>query len=671
MDNPRKRGNGRGLALALGAASVVLAPWLLVVAVYRAVVQTSPWNLIPYPHWDTFDAVTQARALAAAGLGMGRFTLNEVPAFLADSPFGPHGFGYPLALSLGAKLFGAAFPYRAAVLNLSFFSLCLIAYLALTRPGLGRLALLGLTVVSLVDFPHAAATYWQDGTHLGLAVRLAGLFAKALEAGAGRPGRPWRALLFSVIAAAALVKMSWGLLFIPWCLLVLPDTRLGRLAAFPCGAGLLALCYLAYMLPASPFVSYSSPGREVVQNIFRGGVSLAAIPGLAAKLLLPNLQRALELIRDNPFVGVMLAFLPLGLASVLRAASRAREGAGGGRGVRDLAWVHACNLGGYLLAALTYQSLELRHLFPVYLLSFLLVLSLGRSRLLMPFMLGAQLAAALFGFQAVQNQAYALAERPEARLGRIEGFARLSGLFMPSTAQDNAWCNTLLVGNFDTTTEFLGLSPGLGLSYILTYSGYSPPAKSRFLLLKNDWQVAFFASTNRLRFLSRTTAGDLYLNEDCPCQGPAVAAVDGERLSVAVSELEGLAAARALRDRDPGRALAWSGFAGPGGAEVYEATRELTVEGFVQERLAAGQLSEGTARKLRDGLDSLRLTVTFARDGDGRWAAGNARLSVHCRSGLFNSYALPEAALGPDPAAWTAPVSFRYPDLDYFVCDYW
>ncbi|WP_428564745.1 MAG: hypothetical protein ACP59X_02780 [Solidesulfovibrio sp. DCME] len=671
MFNPRKQGGAQRLVLALGYALIVLTPWLVVAGVFQSLAQTAIGNLIPYPHWDTFDAVTQARALAAAGLGMGRFTLNEVPAFLGNSPFGPHGFGFPLALSLGAKVFGAAFAYRAAVLNLSFFSLCLIVFLALTRPGLAKLPLLGLAIVSLVDFPHAAATYWQDATHLGLAFVLAALFAKVLAAEPGRHRRRFAAMLFVAIAAAALIKVSWGLLFIPWCLLVLPVAGWGRLAAFPCGAGLLALCYAAYMLPASPFVSYSSPGRAVVQNILGGGVALAAMPGLAYDLVAPNIARARELIAGNPFVGVMVALLPLVLVSLAWGRLRARSGGAGGRAARDLPWVHACNLGGYLLAALTYQSLELRHLFPVYLLSFLLLLTLGPWRVLVPFLLGAQLAAGLFGFQEVQNQAYALTARPEAKRERIERFARLSEGFMPYTRQDNAWCNTLLVGNFDTTTEFLGLTPGLGLSYILTYSGYYPPAKSRFLLLKNDWQVAFFGAANRLRFLTRTTAGDVYLNEDCPCQGTVVTPIEGERLARAAEELAALPAGRALQARGRGEGLAWAGFVRRDGSEVYEATASLGVAAFVDGQLAAGRMSEDKARKLREGLDALRLTVTFARDGDGRWAAGDPRLSAHCRSGLFNSYNLPEAALGPSPDDGALTVSFQYPDLDYFVCEYW
>jgi hypothetical protein len=651
---------------------VMALPWLFLSGSYDVLVQEKLPDLVPYAHWDPYDYCLEARAFHAVGFKMGRFTLNEETPPLTGSPFGPHSFMYPMVLSIGAWLTEAAFPFSAPMANMVIMGLCLGAYLFLTRPSYLHLGFLALVIVSLDEFPHFGATFWEESTHYSLAFLLAALLYRMLLAGNAKAKRRWGAALNGILVVAALTRPTWGLLFPAFFAMALPISRSRWLISLALGGLSFLGCTLLYQQTASPFVSYIDPGRQLLGEILHGHVAFLELPRQIASLVIANGRQLLALIANAPFIGLIFFYLLVGYVAILITRPYFKNVYNSERISSDLEWIHLTVVGGLLPFALFLGQIEVRHIFSCYLVSLLLLSRLNVSRTLVVFMVGAQIAFMATNFQIEQDRAYDLAKSPQARMERIARFSELAEQLMPFTPQKNSWCNTMLVGNHDTVTEYLGLPAGIGLSHVLTYTSYVPPAKSRFLLLKNDWHVNFFKGANTLMFLSHTTAGDLYCNTDCGCEGPPIVPMSQEDLSAGVAELEKLDAVRSMATYPFGKGLTWRGLTLLSGNSMIEATLELDLTALTRAQNDAGLITAERAEQIRDKFDRMDLLATFARSPGSSPAPRNLRLYVHCRGGLFNTYDLP-AKTFEDLAAGRPfdPVSLKYNELDKFICDYW
>jgi hypothetical protein len=550
--------------------------------------------------------------------------------------------------------------------------LCLGAYLFLTRPGYLHLFFLALVIVSLDEFPHFGATFWEESTHYSLAFLLAALLYRMLLAGNAKAKRRWGATLFVVLVVAALIRPTWGLLFPAFFAMALPISRRRWLVSLVLGTAGFLGCGVLYQLTSSPFSSGTAPGRKLLSAILLEHVPITEMPRQITRLLVNDGRQVIALFNQNPVLGFMCVYMIVGSVGIWFASRRFKQRFGSERVASDLEWIHICILGGSFLFALLDGLFELRHIFPCYLLSLLLLSRLNVSRTLVVFMLGAQIALIATNFQIQQDRAYDLAKSPQARKERIARFSTLAGQLIPFTPQKNSWCNTMLVSNHDTVTEYLGLPAGIGLSHVLTYTSYVPPAKSRFLLLKNDWHVNFFKGANTLMFLSHTTAGDLYCNTDCGCEGPPIVPMSQEELSASVGELEKLDAVRSMATYSFGNGLTWRGLTLLNGNGMIEASLELNLAALTQAQTDAGLVTAERAEQIRNKFDRMNLLVTFVRSPGSAPIPQNLRLYVHCRGGLFNTYDLPTNSF-EDLAAGRplGPVSLKYNELDKFICDYW
>ncbi|WP_243313801.1 hypothetical protein [Fundidesulfovibrio agrisoli] len=666
------RGAAGKLALWAAYLLVALLPGLFLSAAYDALVQEKPGALVPYAHWDTYDYVLEARGFAAAGFNMGRFTFNEVEAGLKDSPFGPHSFTYPILMSAASRLTGASFPQAAPLINLTFMGLCLGVLLLLAGPGWFTVGILALAVVSVPDFLHTGATFWQENTNYSLAILLSALFYRMLLARAPKARWFWGAATFAVLAAASLIRPIWGLLYIAFFTLALPGAPLFRGLSLVLGGACFVGNYLLYQFTAPPFVGNSSGARLAAEAALSGKAAYAAILKRIADSIADNYIGALYQIKLAPFVLVVFGFSLAGILAVFINRRFIREKFESERKALDVAIVFGGILLGYFAAAMGLQGLEPRHLYPCFFFSFLFLALTDVSRVLIAVVLGAQLASAAMNMQSVQNHAYELARAPQAREFRISRFSNLAGRLMPYTRQANSWCNTVLVGNHETATEYLGLPAGLGLSHILIYKSYVPPAKSRFLLLKDDSQVKFFSDSNKISFLSHTAGGELYLNQDCPCSGEGPSVLQPGDFSESLNELERLEAVRKMRSSPYLRAMESRGIRLVGGDVMLEASFDIDATALTDAQLSAGLLTGEAATRIRDTFDRMQLVLTFIRSPGGFSAPQNPRLFAHCRSGLFNTYDLPDDVV-EDLAAGRPlkPVSLKYNERDLFICEYW
>ncbi|WP_243438841.1 hypothetical protein [Fundidesulfovibrio soli] len=488
------------------SALPLVATWLF----YHIFAQASLFEVVPYPHFDPFDYFLQINGFAAHGFSMGHFSQNEVVPFIATSPFGVHGPVYVSIVGLLAGAFGGLGVQSAPIFNFTLLTASILTFYFLVRPKpVAALYSIALILV-YPEMMHFTATYWQEPANMGLAYVLAALFHCMLL----NPGnKRYTASLFVMLILASLIRPTWGFLLPGYFVAISDFRRLSIIRGLFTGIGCHVATFFCYQFFASPWVGHYAPWQLVLMDL--GTKNALDVLLQFSALLGDNFLAIWRLVSQDRFLFLVAGFLPV-IMGVLEYRRRRATSPDERLLYLKLLWV----FGGYaalICATSLSQSLQTRHLYPVFLFSCLLLACLGLMPGVRMFLLGAQVAALGFGFQLLQERAYDMTQNSAGRLERIEWFSSFTKDILRYEPTNNAWCNSLLVTDFATSTEFLGLQPGFGLSYILHPAQFSWKAKSRFLLIKLDQAAELLRQKNSLRYLASTTAGDIYVNLDCNC----------------------------------------------------------------------------------------------------------------------------------------------------------
>ena len=470
---------------------------------------------------DAIDYWLEARAFAHAGFGGGYFTIDERPAPASFSHFGSHGPLFPMLHgSLGWLLGWRA--WSIPVFHLAFVTAALAFFGRHIPPDTRGRALTALVLATSWPLLLFLPTSLQEGLHLAVAVFLAAALRELFDG--SRPSRRLRVGLVAVLAAAALVRPSWGFLLPPVFVLLAGATSWRRrMLAAVAGAVAWAAIVVAFTYTAAPF------GQE--EFLF---VRVARLQEGAAALATRAAANARRFAEAGSALEVRSRFLALVLAlagGVLAARARPRA---------ELSF-HAYNLGSILIAiVLTYivgPWADYRVL-AAHLLLTTLLLATSRATVtqrLAVVVLLAQLALTASFLESFRGlrESYRF---DAARLRAFDEAARRALAFEP---RPDAWCNTLVSVNPPYFyPEMLALPPGLGVT-MLFGSGETPRLRSRYVLLDpvdpQRWSlgeptvsdlgpdhvrvtVGSWLSLD-LRPLAATPVGELYQNLDSRCPG--------------------------------------------------------------------------------------------------------------------------------------------------------
>jgi hypothetical protein len=472
---------------------------------------------------DAIDYWLEAQAFAHAGFRGGYFTIDERPAPASFSHFGSHGPLFPMIHGTLGRLLGWR-PYSIPVFHLLFLTAGLLLFARFVSLDRRGRVLTALTVAVFWPIVFFLPTSLQEGLHLSLAVLFATAFRILLDR--REASRIVPIGLLATLAAATLVRPSWGLLLPTALVLALgaaPWRR--RLLAAAAGMALWAALVAAFSFTAAPF------GRK--EFFF---VKVARLQEGASSLLARCVTNAALFVQAGTALEVRSRFLVLGLAlaaGVMALRARPR---------RELVF-HAYNLGSVLLAALlTYvfgQWGDYRLLSAHLLLTLLLLASSHDAAL-------RRLAALALVIQLGSLGPFLTAFRglePSYRYdaARIDEFGVQARRALRFDARQDAWCNTLVSVNPPYFyPEMVALPPGLGVTMLFgSGEGRRPPLRSRYVLLdpedRGRWSLGAPTVTrvgaDRVRVsvgdwltldlkpLASTPVGQLYENLDARCSG--------------------------------------------------------------------------------------------------------------------------------------------------------
>ena len=178
-----------------------------------------------------------------------------------------------------------------------------------------------------------------------------------------------------------------------------------------------------------------------------------------------------------------------------------------------------------------------------------------------------------------------------------------------------------------------------------------------------------------LLWLAGTTAGDLYVNANTPCDGMHMPReLDRNDLDNVMSLLRNSGAARQAQTLESyrfGKRVEWRAVSTSDNTILIEARSHLDIPSLARDQFERNMITDTEAKKLTTSFDDISLVMTFIANGN-NISFHDILFYVHCTCGRFKYYLLPDNALDIFSKNETIPrINLKYNDLDYDICYYW
>ncbi|MCS6834432.1 MAG: hypothetical protein NZ750_00245 [Anaerolineae bacterium] len=501
--------------------STPLLPALLVVGILHFRYGTNIYEHAPV--WnDEVGYWHQAATFAAVGFQGGYYSYNENVARATWTRFDVHGPWYPMLYGTLGRLLGGWELYTGVLLNLILFSASTGIFVLTVQPSILQLITLGLVLASMHPVLLYLPSTMSEGMQASITMLLAAIFWRLLRQ--REQAKPWQLVAYGAFLwIVTVTRLSWGILLLPFFLLVFPFNVRGVGLALLMTALSSASAYLA-MNWVTPQQAYHS----VLLTLNAFGESWSAGIAALVERFLYNAGRyfdtsksAIDLLLT---VQTILVFLMTTLALVasllLRNASR-RMTFWIGASSRELSF-HLYNLTAILVTSFFLYIIGTFGDYRVVGLHLLLtlVLLVMSDHFLSPLAFS---AIFFMGLPFFFNASDYFMHYDGVHFGDHE---RVQQIQLPPELRydpnaSSPWCNTLVI-DVSLYRDFLvAVPPGIGISWVLSFQDWQGETlRSRYVWMRGERAAneAFAAARQlSLRYLDDVPGGQLYLNEASAC----------------------------------------------------------------------------------------------------------------------------------------------------------
>ncbi|MBA3537376.1 MAG: hypothetical protein H0T84_12340 [Tatlockia sp.] len=231
----------------------------------------SPSEFHPY-YSDELHYWNEGNTFSNVGFTGGYSIINEVPARIYKSTFGPHGPGFPVAMYLFSSVMGWSLlsPLIFNILWLTISIFLFLNYCAGTSLQKTVATFFLMTSFPIVLF---IPTGMQEVFHQGIAIMLAAYIAYLMryKEGFSRSLSTLQSgILFAVICLASFVRPSWALLYALCMVPVLENSR-NRLVKICLSLSAILVAYVFFFLLFSP--TQNQTQLATLQSIISGDPS--------------------------------------------------------------------------------------------------------------------------------------------------------------------------------------------------------------------------------------------------------------------------------------------------------------------------------------------------------------------------------------------------------------
>jgi hypothetical protein len=460
----------------------------------------------------------QADTFRTLGIDGGNFTYGEVTARIGG--YYSWGIFVPMFQGTMARLFGWSLN-TIPVMNAVLLCISLGVFIWITNATRKQLLWLLIILGTFSPLILFHVTSMQEVSFLAFAALAAAAFFLLMStpAPAPLPAALQTAFAFTAIMIGAALRPTFGLLFIPACLLLQRgNTRVTIGAAFAAGALLWGVTLVAVTLTAAPFAN----------NVFRGFVNtLSSHPIEAVQLIFDNirlnLQRFLKGEAPEVVQRLQMLLLVAGFGALLYFRNRQGWKFSSHDSDRSEALLHFYNVGLILVLYIVFYDVagwrDLRGMAPHLFFSLLLLVAFQRRLWIVALVIPCLFALPSSGrLYATWSSTYF---SPERHAMYTDWRPRLRDLFVYARSPAGRWCNTVLHTGyymFDNSPILLALPPQIAISLVLRADEVTVPVKSRYLLLDTDFFTKNPDKFPHVDALMDVPGGTLYLNRDSACR---------------------------------------------------------------------------------------------------------------------------------------------------------
>lgn len=490
---------------------LLFLPYLITIlwlnfALHAKITEYTPAESDPRSYW------VQANAFRNAGFNGGYFGYNDVPSRSGIFRFGAHGPAFPILQGTFGKVFGWHL-YSPIIFNITIVTLALLIFLLMLKPGLPTI--LALVVMLCLFWPIAyfLPLGFQEALHIAIAIMLGGAFICLIKWG-GTDVRFFIAL-FILISAAAFVRRSWALLYLPLsAIYILRKRSYVSWSTIPISVGLLIGWQLTAAWLGAPFPISFVRGIQ--------GTILTRFHQTTYDLFthtLDNIGRFWQggkmwiLLRSEMLVLVLACLAWLMVKDKVGLAQKKEEGI-----------FHVLNLGLIFIAQFVLYEIEqgkdFRVWVPHLLLSTILFVYFNRK-----FFVVLLLVASLVSLPVFTKFYQRVGKYYNYPIAKIAIFREQVEKYIVFDPQADPWCNTVVFEKTNLNTPVLAALPGgTGTMLNMGPGFWNTPLKSRYILTAVDIEAIFDVEVHVQKIRS-TNLGDLYINLDahvaCP-PNPAI-----------------------------------------------------------------------------------------------------------------------------------------------------
>jgi hypothetical protein len=485
--------------------ATIFGPPVGVYALLRGTMRVSPTKFTPV-WWDEIENFSSTATFSRAGFRGGYFTAIEDPAPATFAHFSTHGPTFPLIQGLWGKVLGWRYD-SGPFFNAAVVSLAIAGFIWVVRPNIAQLVVSAAVFISFWPFYEFIPSNMQEPLHFAIGI----LFGAAFYVAYYRPRRLTRGLrfgLFAAILAAALIRSSWALLFVPYFLLGVRKRPLPVLIALAkAGVGIVVSLWLWRYLCA-PYrnietaylmikvVTAETKMQTLFTNFNRNVAQLEAPSKSFGPLAIPGIAQTMALIP------IILVFL---LWRLYRRQSIKVEA------------FHIFNLGSIVGSTLVFYFVVAGapRVFPLHLLVTLALLIASKRRAYLA-LVGAVAVSNVVPYKTELKQFPIVhaAHYSDATRAMTTVFRKDVGDVLVYRPNKDAWCNTVLTGLGTYNSWYAALPPGLGLS------AYQRPAEMTEMV-RSHYIIADPRSIQQLRVkpvlvkkLTLPPGQNLYVNAD-------------------------------------------------------------------------------------------------------------------------------------------------------------
>lgn len=495
----------------------VMLPFLFLLITVCVLSNNSLWSYIP-KGGDGLGYWAQISAFVKASFNSGYFCWGELIAPVSYFHFSVHGPGFTIVYGLLGKVFGWHW-YSPPLFNVGFLmaSLALLAIMINNRSKYVGVKLLFLAIIVLTTWSDLIYLFnpLQEAFHVAIAIILGGLLVNYLHS---KQNTYWLFLLLISISLASIIRPTWSLLFFPIALIESSQMKLNMRITLLCLGMVAPLLFFSLWRMVSAPLPYGYGPLDWVSSY----IDRRLHGELPSRLIVDQFSIFTKRLFDVErlknqliyFVFVWQTILYFIFCAVFCSLDLKKRHIISKLDIVVI-WLLFINL---LNAIYIYQvepDAQARLLAAPLLIAVVLHIFAGKKCHL--WLASSLLLSNLFLISwGIDSLSSSVSDGWSAK--QVDAYVQLRNelsTLIQYDASKPAWCNTVLISNYDN--RVVSYPPGIGLAWTPHTQWIGHPPHARYALV--DEEVFKQLSTlGRYELVSKTSLGNLYKNLTAGCE---------------------------------------------------------------------------------------------------------------------------------------------------------